>query len=63
MNGLTPLTLLRTLALGLYVLGGELHWVCHKGLAHLLRRQDGNEHLAAWRQAQIDRRKQCFALD
>lgn len=60
-GALTPAALLRILALGLYVLGGELRWAVKQGLFRL-RRRSVDPALSAWRQTQIDNRKQRFPL-
>lgn len=57
----TPTALGRILALGLYVLGGELRWAVKKGIARLFCR-NGDDALNAWRKTQIDKRKQRFSL-
>ena len=60
-DALTPATLIRILASGLYVFGGELRWSVKKGMARLLRR-NGDDALNAWRKTQIDKRTQRFSL-
>lgn len=58
---LTPTAVSRVLALGLYVLGGELHWTAKKALTRLAGGSD-HEALSAWRKNQIDTRRQRFSL-
>lgn len=58
---LTPTAVSRVLILGLYVLGGELHWTVKKALARLSGDND-HDALNAWRKNQINTRKQRFSL-
>ena len=60
-DSLTPMALSRILVLGLYVLGGELHWVVKKAVARLSGGK-GRDALNIWRKNQIDRRRQRFSL-
>lgn len=60
-DALTPLALIRILVLGMYVLGGELHWVVKKALGRLSGSNDHNA-LDTWRKKQIDTRRRRFSL-